>query len=154
MYESYNGDFYKKLEWFGYIDKQRSDANFIKNIKAKYGSNITIIIGDWSETMAIKRISMPGKHLRRLLAAHFPVYLLDEFNTSKLNHVTEEACENLELVVEINGENKSRRLHSVLTYKMQNGRKGCINRDINAVKNMRKIVKSLMEGKGRPAKIL
>ena len=42
-----------------------------------------------------------------------------------------------------------RKIHSVLTYPMQNGR-GCINRDINAVKNMRMLVKYWIDHKDRP----
>lgn len=36
------------------------------------------------------------------------------------------------------------KLHSVLTYQMGNNRKGCINRDRNATKNIMIIVKSLL----------
>ena len=44
------------------------------------------------------------------------------------------------------------KLHSVLTYKMENNRLGCINRDRNAVLNMKKIVKSWLTDKTRPEK--
>jgi len=40
---------------------------------------------------------------------------------------------------------KVRKLHSVLTYQMENGRWGCINRDFNACLNMKKIFFSQME---------
>lgn len=42
------------------------------------------------------------------------------------------------------------KLHSVLTYQMGNNRKGCINRDRNATKNMMIIVKSLLLSNERP----
>jgi len=45
---------------------------------------------------------------------------------------------------------KLRKLHSVLTYKMENGRLGCINRDRNACLNMMKIFKHQMETGARP----
>ena len=44
----------------------------------------------------------------------------------------------------------SRKLHSVLTFKAENNRLGCINRDENATNNMIKIVKSYLKDKTRP----
>ena len=74
------------------------------------------------------------------------VYNLDEFRTSKLNHKTEEVCENLYLP-NVNG--VIRKLHSVLTYKMENGQMGCINRDENAVNNMIKIINHYLDKRKR-----
>ena len=42
------------------------------------------------------------------------------------------------------------KLHSVLTFTMSDGNKGCMNRDINAVKNMKYIVEHLIKYKKRP----
>ena len=47
---------------------------------------------------------------------------------------------------------KERKLHSVLTYKMENKQSGCINRDENAVNNMIKIVNTFIKDKTRPEK--
>ena len=74
------------------------------------------------------------------------LYNLDEFRTSKLNYKTEEINDNLYLP-DVKG--KMRKLHSVLTYKMENGQMGCINRDENAVNNMIKIVNHYLEKKER-----
>jgi hypothetical protein len=38
-----------------------------------------------------------------------------------------------------------REIHSVLTYQTENKRKGCINRDRNAVYNIRKLTKHFLE---------
>jgi hypothetical protein len=43
-----------------------------------------------------------------------------------------------------------RKKHSILTYEMENKRKGCINRDNNAVNNMINITKQFIEHKTRP----
>ena len=154
LYWRYNvNPLYKKLQWYSYINKQRSEARLIKRIKEEYGNNPVIFIGDWSETMPIKRISTPGIGMRRLLAKHFELYLVDEYNSSKLNYKTEEPCENLYLkIANKKGEKILRRIHSILTYQMSNKRIGCINRDINAVKNIKKIVESELNGSGRPEK--
>ena len=50
----------------------------------------------------------------------------------------------------INDKNVSTKIHSVLTYKMENDRIGCINRDMNAVFNMKKIVIYWFNYKKRP----
>ena len=85
---------------------------------------------------------------------HFKVYNIDEYNTSKLHHKTEEECGNLYHIDNNKDKNKreKRKIHAVLTYKMENNKSGCINRDENAVNNMIKIVKSQIEKKERPLK--
>lgn len=83
------------------------------------------------------------------IAEYFTVYNLDEFRTSCLCYKTEELCENLELP---DKKGKSRSIHSILTYQMENKRSGCVNRDNNSVNNMIKIVKYYFEKRGRPYK--
>jgi hypothetical protein len=91
-------------------------------------------------------MSTPNNRLKRLLGKQMKLYNLDEFRTSKLNYKTEEVCENLYL---LDLKEKSRKLHSVLTYKMENKQIGCINRDENAVNNMIKIVNHYLNKKER-----
>ena len=92
-----------------------------------------------------------GIGLRRKLAERFEVFLLDEFRTSKLHHLTEEVCEHLYVPDRsLEDPDRKRKIHAVLTYKMGNGRYGCINRDRNAVKNMRKIVNYYLATGQRP----
>ena len=43
-----------------------------------------------------------------------------------------------------------RKIHAILTYKMSNKRKGCINRDKNAVNNMKRITEQYMKDLTRP----
>jgi len=102
-------------------------------------------------------MSTPMIGLKRKVRKKFEIINIDEYNTSKLNYVTETETENLKLLVKVPiilnnnkifrdevgtviTELKRKKIHSILTYKMSNGRSGCINRDINSVKNMRKIV--------------
>ena len=96
-------------------------------------------------------ISTPGIGLKRYLASKFKVYDIDEFRTSKLNCKTGNVNGNLYLP---DKEGKSHKIHSVLTYKMENNRLGCINRDKNAVYNMREIVKSVLETGKYPRRFL
>ena len=77
------------------------------------------------------------------------MFNIDEFRTSCLHHKTEEPVSNLYLK---DSKNKLRKLHSVLTYKMENNRKGCINRDYNGCLNMRKIFRYFLKTGERPEK--
>ena len=45
-----------------------------------------------------------------------------------------------------------RKIHSILTYPMENKQMGCINRDKNSVKYMAKLTKYFLEHKSRPEK--
>ena len=75
-----------------------------------------------------------------------------ELQENVLNYKTEEVSGNLSLP---DKNNEVRKIHSILTYKTEKGRMGCINRDENAIKkknNMIKIVKSYLKDKTRPDK--
>ena len=123
---------------------QKSDV-----IKKKYDENTVLIIGDWDAKSlnGIKRISVPNKTLKRKLSEYFTIYMIDEYRTSCLHYETENRCENMYIN---DKKGVSRKLHSVLTFKAENNRLGCINRDENATNNMIKIVKSYLKDKTRP----
>jgi hypothetical protein len=80
-------------------------------------------------------ISTPNIKLKRKLKERFDVYNIDEFRTSCINYKTEELCNNLKLFYN----SSIRKMHSILTYKMENSRLGCINRDINGCNNIKKL---------------
>ena len=130
-------------------------ANLVNDIKEKFGKDVTLIIGDWSDkkgtSTPIKFMSVPNLGLKRKLAEHFTVYNIDEFRTSKLNYKTKEVSGNLSLPYK-RGKRKgeTRKIHSILTYKTESGRLGCINRDENAVNNMIEITESYLKDKSRP----
>ena len=99
--------------------------------------------------MRLNYISTPNLALKRKLAEYIKVYNLDEFRSSCLNYKTEEKCENIYLP---DKKGIQRKIHSVLTFQMENKRMGCINRDMNAVNNMVKIAKTYLTDKTRPEK--
>lgn len=101
-------------------------------------------MGDWGNKMKINYMTTPNLGLKRRLAESMKVYNLDEFRTSCVNYKTEKRCENITLPDKFG---KEREMHSILTYQMENKRKGCINRDNNATNNMIKIVKSYLKDK-------
>ena len=144
---------FRQYKWYSYINKKRTEDNMVNKIIKKFSKNHIIIIGDWSIGKQMRNfISTPNLSLKRKLKETFKVYNIDEFRTSCLSYKTEELCENLYLKFKKDPKNKERKIHSILTYKMENNRKGCINRDKNGCKNIEKVFKSYMEKGERPEK--
>ena len=144
---------FRKYKWYSYINKKRTEDNMVNKIVNKYSKDHIIIIGDWSIGKQMRNfISTPNLTLKRKLQETFKVYNIDEFRTSCLSHKTEEVCENLYLKFKKDKSQKERKIHSILTYQMENNRKGCINRDKNGCKNIQKVFKSYMETGERPEK--
>ena len=148
LYDLYKKEKFRRLNWYSHINRQRSEANLLHTIKEKYGEDAIIIMGDWKSSEQLKgNISTPNIGLKRKVREKFMVYNFDEFRTSCLNSETEERCNNLYAP---DKDGIKRKIHSVLTYKMENKRYGNVNRDKNAVNNIKKIVTSYLENKKRP----
>ena len=144
----------QKLKWFGYVNKQRHEQKLLNDIEEVYGKNTIFVFGDWGAKGRIRRISMPNMSMKKLLEQRFKVFLIDEYNTSKLGWKMKTKNENIKVPVkyEKNGElcTTIKKLHSVFTSQMCSKSYGIINRDYNALLNMKEIVKSLLETKKRP----
>ena len=142
---------FRKYKWYGYINKKRAEDNMVNKITNKYSKDHIIIIGDWSIGKQMRNfISTPNLTLKRKLQKTFKVYNIDEFRTSCLSYKTEEVCKNLYLKFKKDKQQKDRKIHSILTYQMENNRKGCINRDKNGCKNIQKLFNSYMLSGERP----
>ena len=142
---------FRQYKWYSYINKKRTEDNMVNKITKKYSKDHIIIIGDWSIEKQMRNfISTPNLSLKRKLQETFKVYDIDEFRTSCLSHKTEEVCENLYLKFKKDPKQKERKMHSILTYKMENNRKGCINRDKNGCKNIQKIFNYYIKTGERP----
>ena len=147
----YTDNKFRKYKWYAYINKKRTEDNMVNKIAKKFSKEHIIIIGDWSIGKQMRNfISTPNITLKRKLQEQFKVYEIDEFRTSCLSYKTEEVCENLYLKFKKDPNQKLRKLHSILTYKMENKRMGCINRDKNGCKNIQKVFKSYIETGLRP----
>jgi len=155
--KKYN-NYLKKHILKGHINKIRHEDKIINEIKNTYGKKSTIIIGDWNESDRVKYISTPTIALKNKLKEHFKVYLIDEYNTSKINYKTEKENKKITLKIETKKGYKMKEFHSILTYKMSKSNEKehlcCINRDKNSVNNMQKIVKHIMETGKRPEKYI
>ena len=143
-----------KHQWYSHINKIRHESQIINEIRDRYGQDALFIIGDWNAKNKLPYISTPGIGFKRLMANHFKVNIIDEYNTSKLNFKTFEKNKNLEVNCLKNSKHEKISLYSVFTYKMSNGRYGCINRDLNSVYNMQTIVHSLIKTNKRPKEFI
>ena len=140
--DKYNDIKFRKYKWYSYINKKRTEDNLLNTIENTYSKDHIIIIGDWSIGKQMANfISTPNLTLKRKLRERFTVYNIDEFRTSCINYKTEEKGDNLWLPG-TNG--KQYKKHSILTYKMENKRLGCINRDKNGCQNIKKLFTSYM----------
>ena len=136
--ELYNNNKFRQYKWYSFINKKRAEDNLLNKIEKEYSKEHIIIIGDWSIGKQMNNfISTPNITLKRKLKERFKVYNIDEFRTSCLNYKTENRCENL--ILPSNKTGKNYKMHSILTYKMENNRLGCINRDKNGCYNIKKL---------------
>ena len=150
LYKMYQDDNFRRYKWYSYINKKRTEDRMLNKIEKVYGKDSIVVIGDWSIGKQMKNfISTPNISIKRKLQERFRVYDIDEYRTSCLNYKTEEVCNNLYLP---DKKNKERKMHSILTYKMENKRIGCINRDINGCKNIQKIFNHYILYNERPEK--
>ena len=125
-------EYVKKLKWFSYINKKRHEEEILNDIENIYGKDAIFVVGDWGAKGKIRRISMPNTGMKKMLSRRFKVYLVDEYNTSKLYYKTEEECKILirEIKYEKEGEERiyKKKVHSVLTYEKE---KKHVNKDNN-----------------------
>ena len=119
----------------------------------------------------IKSISTPNKKYEKLLSKNFITLKLNEFRTSIIDNKTELKCVNairkieykklgikevysLEKLKEKNEKKYEKKLnqpiHKILTCKTSEKFNKYVNRDINAVKNMKKIVSSYLTINKKP----
>lgn len=136
MVQVYYNTIFRKYKWYGYINRCKARDSLINSIEKTFGKNLTIFHGNWSMKNSLKFISTPGISMKRSMAKRFRVLNMDEYKTSKLNCHTLEENKNLYI--------HKRKLHSVLTYQMENNRLGCIQRDANASINMVNIIKNYL----------
>ena len=148
LFKLYEDEKFRQYKWYAYINKKRCEDNMLNIIENKFGKDTKIIMGDWCIKKQMRNfISTPNIGIKRKLNERFDVFNIDEYRTSCLHNKTEEKCDNLYLSDKTN---KLRKLHSVLTFQMENNGRGCINRDYNGCLNMKKIFNLFMTDGIRP----
>jgi hypothetical protein len=147
LIEQYKKPVYRKYKWYAHINRKRSEDNLLNKIEKVYGKDIVMIYGDWSVGKQMRNyISTPNIGLKKKLATKFKIYSIDEYKTSKINYKSLEEVKNLYLP---DRKGVPRKKHSILTYKTESKRIGCINRDKSAVNGMKLITDYFMEKRSR-----
>jgi hypothetical protein len=140
--DKYNDKKFRKYKWYAFINKKRTEDNLLNKIENTYSKDHIIIMGDWSIGKQMANfISTPNIRIKRKLSERFKVYSIDEFRTSCLNYKTHEKVDNLWLP---GTDKKYHKKHSILTFKMENNRLGCLDRDKNGCQNMKMLFNSYM----------
>ena len=92
VYKHYQQEVYRKLKWYGYINRQKSEDKMMNRFEKLFGKaeDTIICIGDWTQKKQIK-FSPPTKGIgmRKILRKkNYDVFLVDEYKTSKINCYT------------------------------------------------------------------
>ena len=174
----YNDSRLNKLKWYSFINTKRTETNLINKIKKTFineknkSKDLVLLLGDWSmNKKGIKSISTPNKKYEKLLSKNFITLKLNEFRTSIIDNKTELKCENAIRKIDykkigiksiyslenlkIKNEKKyktklNKPIHKILTCKTSEKFNKYINRDMNAVKNMKKIVSNYLTVNKKP----
>ncbi|KAJ2801973.1 hypothetical protein H4S07_004800, partial [Coemansia furcata] len=165
-----NVPFHRKLKSSAYINQQQADHRLERNIRSTFTKDPVFAFGDWSASMKRHHAPVRGKGWRKKFKKFgFPVYLINEYRTSK---VCPECTSDLENFKEIRNPRPYRRhqrpriiCHGLLrcqnreckwavddNYKVVSY-PGVFNRDTAAVLNFREIVDSLLKTGERPVQL-
>src|SRR3989338_1692494 len=156
LFVHYQQEFFRKMRLTSFIETKRSEANLINRIKKVYQTDereVVLIYGDCNVGYQMKHvISTPMIGMKRRLAKEFKVVHIDEYRTSCLDWKTGLRNENVRVAKADGG---TKKLHSVLVSTIPNRgstgwSKSFINRDRNAVLNMRKITHQFLIDRTRP----
>ena len=133
----------RKLKWNSYINRQRSEAKMILQIKKHFGEpeSTVIAVGDWDQKGYHMKGKEPtkGKGMRTIFRkAGYKVFLVDEFRTSctchKCHHKVEKYLYRESKRPKTLGQ--MHLVHGLLSCQTANGC-GCLwNRDVNGCLNI------------------
>ena len=167
LYKHYQQEYFRKFKLNRFINMQKSEAKMINNFENKFGTpnKVIIVFGDHDkESHNMKGIEpVICKKFRRIFKnAGYKVYLINEFNTSKLCNCCHKELDKF-LVRTSNKskdvkENKKTLVNGLLKHTVSNPEgelnqllcKIIHNRDKNAVQNMLNIVECIKKTGKRP----
>jgi hypothetical protein len=94
---------HRRLRWYGYINRQRSESQFLNRFKAIFGSpdQVVIGIGDYEQSQHRKfKEPVKGKSFRKMFrrAGYKDVYLVDEHKTSCKCHNCKDVVKDNQIV--------------------------------------------------------
>jgi transposase len=149
----YQQRIFRQLKWYGFINRQKTEARMVRRFRSIYGSpsETVIYIGDW-EQYKHRKYKEPsiGKGIRNVFRrAGYQVLLIDEFRTSCRCYKCHGLCETFRKCPNPKPwkcEETTTR-HGLL---MCQTCSGLWNRDVNSSLNILRIVEDTLAEKGRP----
>ena len=81
----YQKEMFRKLKWYSFINKQRSESNMIERFKEIFGppEKVIVCIGDYDNRNMKYQEPTKGKSMRKLFRnAGYNTFLVNEYNTS------------------------------------------------------------------------
>ena len=154
--KNYEEKIYRKLEWNGFINREKSESKMIKNFEEKMGKkeDTIVIVGDYSMKAKHMNGTIPAisKRILTIFKKHkYEVYVTDEYRTSK-------TCNECGEETEMFHRRESKKPRMKGKKELVSGLLRCQslkckiihNRDKNAVKNMLKIVEEYKKNGDRP----
>lgn len=149
----YHRELYRKMKLRQFIYTQKSEDRFINKTKETFGKpeDVLIAYGNWSRTSQMKHfVPTLGVGMKRLIAKHFDVVMVDEFRTSKLCNKCH--CELCNYKKEVEG--KDKKVFRCLTCKgcvsSESEQPAFITRDLNSALNIRNLAREWIERRTRP----
>ena len=170
----YDNEKLNKLKWNQFVNDKRSEDLLVNDIKRKFGSNVVLILGDWSMCKGhIKgHAPTPNKKYTDVLERNFITLRINEFRTSIIHNKHELVCKNYVKSYDPQKENikyvktmeilrnknekkynkliKGKSIHKILVCKTNEKTSEYVNRDENSTKNMIKIVESYIKTNHKP----
>ncbi|KAJ3036018.1 hypothetical protein HDV00_003153 [Rhizophlyctis rosea] len=92
----YDREIHRRMTFNSYRNTQRTETKLLANMKKRYGKNIVVVMGDWSDAgrTAKFQTSSKTKGWRTLFRRNgIPCFLIDEFRTSSYCPLCEEKIE-------------------------------------------------------------
>ena len=85
LFSFYNNNKFRRLKMEIYQKIIKSENKLVNNIKNKFGNNLILVFGDWSDEQGYRTgETSTCKGIKKRLSKMFNSYLVDEYNTSKL----------------------------------------------------------------------
>ena len=145
---------YRGLKFKRYIGRQRALRKLCDHITAKAGRNTLVGFGDWSNRdvagIIKKSPAGPVKQLERELKKRCTVVSVDEFRTSKLHECCHQPLKVTRHTRQCkDGVVRNVQVRSVLFCANRSCNGMCVNRDVNASRNILALMRSQLLGGGR-----
>lgn len=85
LYEFYNINTFRRLKMEIYQKTKSNEHKLIENIKNKFGNDIIMVFGDWSDEQGHRTGETTiNKNIKRRISEEIESYKVDEYNTSKI----------------------------------------------------------------------